>query len=123
MAVKDKGQIAIDISSKIATVNDIFSKSTSKIARKHKLTLPQLDALNVVKSHGAVPLKIISQELMVTGANITCVMDNLEKESLVQRVFSKEDRRVILAELTKKGETKINKLLPLCADTLTDKKQ
>ena len=34
---------------------------------------------------GSIPLKKISDELMVTGANITCVMDNLEKEDLVKK--------------------------------------
>ncbi len=31
-------------------------------------------------------------------------MDNLEKEKLVERVPSKEDRRAILAQLTPKGK-------------------
>ena len=48
----------------------------------------------------------------VTGANITCVVDNLEKEDLVKRVPSKKDRRVINAELTSKGEEKVKKLFP-----------
>jgi MarR family 2-MHQ and catechol resistance regulon transcriptional repressor len=44
---------------------------------------------------------------LVTGANITCVVDNLEKEDLVRRVPSKKDRRIINAELTDKGKEKI----------------
>ena len=61
---------------------------------------------------GPIPLKKISDELMVTGANITCVMDNLEKEDLVRRVHSKSDRRVINAELTSKGKQKLEKIYP-----------
>jgi MarR family transcriptional regulator, 2-MHQ and catechol-resistance regulon repressor len=49
---------------------------------------------------------------MVTGANITCIVDNLEKEEMVQRTYSKEDQRVILAGLTKKGKEKIESILP-----------
>jgi MarR family 2-MHQ and catechol resistance regulon transcriptional repressor len=49
---------------------------------------------------------------MVTGANITCVVDNLEKEEFVKRVPSKEDRRVILAELTPKGKEKLEQIWP-----------
>ena len=62
--------------------------------------------------HGSIPLKKISDELMVTGANITCVMDNLEKEDLVKRIHSKTDRRVINAELTPKGKQKLEKIYP-----------
>ncbi len=57
-------------------------------------------------------MKKISDELLVTGANITCVMDNLEKEDLVRRVHSKTDRRVINAELTPKGKQKLDKIYP-----------
>ena len=48
----------------------------------------------------------------MTGANITCVVDNLEKDLLVTRVHSKRDRRIILAELTVKGRELIEKILP-----------
>ena len=69
---------------------------------------------------GSIPLKKISDELMVTGANITCVMDNLEKEDLVKRVHSKSDRRVINAELTTKGKQKLDKIYPEHVKSLND---
>jgi len=67
-----------------------------------------------------MPLRRVSEELFVTGANITCVVDNLEKEDLVERIFSKEDRRVILANLTPKGKDKIKKIFPEYLTTLKD---
>jgi MarR family 2-MHQ and catechol resistance regulon transcriptional repressor len=36
----------------------------------------------------------------------------LEKEGFVRRIHSKEDRRVILAELTATGKTKIDSVMP-----------
>jgi len=65
-----------------------------------------------LQKSGPIPLKRISEELLVTGANITCVVDNLEKEDLVRRVPSKKDRRIINAELTDKGKEKIERLFP-----------
>jgi len=76
------------------------------------LTAPQFGVMEVLNRLGSVPLKKISEELMVTGANITCVVDNLEKEEFVKRVPSKEDRRVILAELTPKGKEKLDQIMP-----------
>ncbi len=49
---------------------------------------------------------------MVTGANITCVVDNLEKENLVQRVHSSNDRRIVNAELTSRGREKMESIFP-----------
>lgn len=56
---------------------------------------------------------------MVTGANITCVVDNLEKENLVKRIHSKEDRRVILAELTSQGKAKLEQIMPQYVDNMS----
>jgi len=75
--------------------------------------------LDVLKRQGPMPLKRISEELMVTGANITCVVDNLEKEDLVRRVHSKEDRRIIMAELTDKGKEKIDQIIPQYVENMS----
>jgi MarR family transcriptional regulator, 2-MHQ and catechol-resistance regulon repressor len=98
---------------------DKFSRTYDKIKKvqtKHifekNLTAPQYGVLETLYKNGPMPLKKISEELMVTGANITCVVDNLEKEEYVKRVHSKDDRRVINAELTEKGKTKVTQIYP-----------
>ena len=118
MASNNKKQLAAKLYSSVAKTNDRFKKAHSKHVLKYKLTAPQFGVLAVLNSEGPVPLKKISEELMVTGANITCVVDNLEKEKLVQRIHSKEDRRVILADLTKKGKDKVKDILPDYLETL-----
>jgi len=118
MASNNKKQLAAKLYSSVAKTNDRFKKAHSKHVLKYKLTAPQFGVLAVLNSEGPVPLKRISEELMVTGANITCVVDNLEKEKLVQRIHSKEDRRVILADLTKKGKDKVKDILPDYLETL-----
>ncbi len=119
MASNNKKQLAAKLYSSVAKANDRFKKTHSKHVLKYKLTGPQFGVLSVLKTYGSVPLKKISEELMVTGANITCVVDNLEKNKLVTRIPSKKDRRVILAELTKKGKDKVENILPDYLDTLT----
>ncbi len=112
MAGNNKKSNAMVIASKIAKVNDLFRKANSKELLKFDLTAPQFDSLLVIHTSGPIPLKKISEELMVTGANITCIIDNLEKMNYVKRVNSREDRRVVLAELTSKGKEKVTKVLP-----------
>lgn len=112
MAKQSKEQQMVDLFNLVAKANDKLKKVHSKHLSTEKLTSPQFGVLDVLKKKGSIPLKKISDELMVTGANITCVMDNLEKENLVQRVHSKTDRRVINAELTSKGKQKLEKIYP-----------
>ena len=95
-------------------------KGHTKHVATHKLTAPQFGVLEVLHNSGPMPLKRVSEELLVTGANITCVVDNLEKEDLVKRVPSKEDRRIINAELTPKGRQKIESIFPEYVKNMSD---
>lgn len=97
---------------KLNFVYDKIKKVKSKNLKESKLTIPQISVLEVVKRKGSSPLKTIGEELKVTGANITCIIDNLEKENLIKRSHSKQDRRVILAELTEDGEKKVSEIFP-----------
>ena len=112
MSKKSKSELVADLQSLVAKSNDTLKRVHSAQLSAQKLTSPQFGVLNVLQKNGSVPLKKIGDELLVTGANITCVVDNLEKQSLVKRVPSKTDRRVINAELTPKGKQKLTKIYP-----------
>ncbi|TAK53421.1 MAG: MarR family transcriptional regulator [Bacteroidetes bacterium] len=68
------------------------------------LTEPQFGVLETLGHKGVLTLGELGKKRLVSGGNITCVVDNLEKEGLVERVFNDEDRRIIEVRLTKKGK-------------------
>lgn len=108
----DKTAKALHLFEVIFRVNEKFRRTQLEILTELKLTIPQFGMLEILNRLGSIHLKRISELMMVTGANITCVADNLEKEGLIKRVHSKEDRRVVLAELTASGKQKIEQILP-----------
>lgn len=114
----DKKQTALDLWEKLSKAYDKVRRVQSKQMYEYKLTTPQFGVLDILNKTGPVPLKKISEEMMVTGANITCVVDNLEKEGFVKRIPSKEDRRVIHADLTPQGRAKVESILPAYADSM-----
>ncbi len=120
MAKQKKEEQVLELYNLVAKAHDRLKKVQAKHLGTEKLTTPQFGVLDVLMKKGSIPLKKISDELMVTGANITCVMDNLEKEDLVKRVHSKSDRRVINAELTSKGKQKLDKIYPQHIKSLND---
>lgn len=61
----------------------------------------------------------IGEKLLVTSGNITYVADQLEKVGLLKRQRSREDRRVIVARLTARGEALIEKHFPSHAECMT----
>jgi MarR family transcriptional regulator, 2-MHQ and catechol-resistance regulon repressor len=114
----EKAKAALELWEKLSKAYDKVRKVQAKQMFEKSLTAPQFGVLEVLSKNGSVPLKKISEEMMVTGANITCVVDNLEKEGFVKRVPSKEDRRVILAELTPTGKAKIDSIMPAYSDNM-----
>ncbi len=61
---------------------------------------------------GPLSLGELAEKLLVTGGNITYVMDRLERDGLVERDRSGPDRRVVMARLTPEGEKLIRGVFP-----------
>ncbi len=110
--MNDSTNLTLELFEKLSKVTDKVRKVQAKQMFEQKLTSPQFNVMDVIYKNGSLPLKKISEELMVTGANITCVVDNLEKEGFVKRVQSSEDRRLINVELTPTGKSKIESIYP-----------
>lgn len=85
------------------------------------LTGAQLNALLVLRAAGGggLPLGEIGRHLVVTKANVTGLVDRLERDGLVRRE-SHSDRRVTLARLTEKGERLLAEALPRHRQMLAD---
>lgn len=113
--VDEKTKQALSLWDKFFKTYENLRKAQIKTIFEHDLTGPQFNVLEVLFTTGSMPLKKIGERLYVSGANITCVVDNLEKEGLCKRVPSVQDRRIIIAEITPKGEEKMKQLFPLHA--------
>ncbi|MFW6147437.1 MAG: MarR family winged helix-turn-helix transcriptional regulator [Thermodesulfobacteriota bacterium] len=82
-----------------------------RTSRQFGLTETQSDVLRTLLTHGTMSSADLSRNLYVTPANITGVIDRLEKKGLVQRVRQQADRRVALISLTETGKD-LSKQLP-----------
>ena len=58
----------------------VMHRSTFELASLEGLTQPQFYALRVIAKNGAIPMKRISDEMRVTPANVTGIVDRLEKK-------------------------------------------
>ncbi len=114
-----KTKQALNLWEKLSQTYESLRKTQVKAVFEHRLTGPQYNVMEVLYVYGPMPLKKIGEKLFVSGANITCVVDNLEKENLVKRVPSNEDRRIIIAELTSKGKDKMANVFPVHAKNIT----
>lgn len=95
---------ALSLWVKLARASATFGKLSSENIRTFGLTEPQFAVIECLGHLGPLRHSELSKKMLVSGGNITCVIDNLEKENLVERIQSKKDRRVIMVRLTSKGQ-------------------
>ena len=79
-------------------------QDTSKVSRGFGLTGSQSGVLRSLANYGPLSSAELSRKLFVTPANITGIIDRLEKKGFVNRVRKEGDRRVALIILTSPGE-------------------
>jgi MarR family transcriptional regulator, 2-MHQ and catechol-resistance regulon repressor len=82
-----------------------FAKAVSMKIQEYGLTTPQFGVLEALYHLGPLSLGELAEKLLVTGGNVTYVMDRLEQQKLVYRDRSEDDRRVIQAKLTPEGRS------------------
>lgn len=89
-----------------------FSRAVACKVAEYDLTAPQFGVLEALFHLGPLSLGELAEKLLVTGGNVTYVMDRLEAQGLVARERSGDDRRVVRAHLTSKGRATIEGVFP-----------
>jgi len=75
------------------------------VVEEQKLTPPQLHVLLWLGTDGALTMGELAKRSGVADKTLTGVVDRLERDGLLQRERDSEDRRVVRANLTRKGAT------------------
>ena len=83
-----------------------FSRAVACKVAEYDLTAPQFGVMEALLHKGPLSLGELAEKLLVTGGNVTYVMDRLEAQGLVVRERSGDDRRVVRAHLTSKGRSR-----------------
>ncbi|HYI87836.1 MAG TPA: MarR family transcriptional regulator [Burkholderiales bacterium] len=77
----------------------------SGLREEFATTLPRFDLMAQLERHrDGLKMNELSRLLMVTGGNITAIVDQLEKEGQVERLDDSADRRAFRIRLTRAGE-------------------
>jgi DNA-binding MarR family transcriptional regulator len=83
----------------------------SKTIYKYDITGSQSSVLRLLFHNGPLSSADLSRKLYVKPSNITGIIDRLEKKTLVERIRKKDDRRVVLINLTEAG-SELSRVLP-----------
>ena len=76
----------------------------SGLREQFETTLPRFDLMAQLDRYpDGLKMNQLGRLLMVTGGNVTAIVDQLEKESLVERLDEPGDRRASRIRLTRNG--------------------
>ena len=89
-----------------------FARAVAGRVAEYGLTTPQFGVLEALYHLGPLSLGELAEKLLVTGGNITYVMDRLEEQGLVLRERSSLDRRIVRAQLTEAGARLVADVFP-----------
>lgn len=116
----------------------VFARTEHNIHRKeyetiklHNLTPMQFGVLEALYMKGSLTIGQLMEKNLSTSGNMTVVIRNLERDRLIKKTVSLEDKRVTLISLTEDGKNQIEKILPkhyenvytIFSELTTDEKQ
>ncbi len=104
---------------KLARAYSTIDRHSSENIRSHKLTQPQFAVIEALGHLGSMKIGELCNKMLVSGGNMTLVLDNLEKNNLIERIHSREDRRAILVKLTKEGDALFKRTFTQHAEYIT----
>lgn len=87
-------------------VREINFKLTKGIEDEFKntnLTVPQITIIRMLSKHGSLKISQISEKMGLANSTVSEMTDRLEKQGILEKVRSKEDRRAVYVKLCDKG--------------------
>ncbi len=111
---------ALDSYIKLMRAADTINSAVNLSLSKFGLTESQFNVLDALYHLGPLSQKELGYKLLKSGGNITMVIDNLEKDAYVERRRGTEDRRIFFVHLTKEGGGKLEEILPMKVNFITN---
>ncbi|MEO6938664.1 MAG: MarR family transcriptional regulator [Candidatus Kapaibacterium sp.] len=103
---------ALNMWVKLARAFSVFNRLSTKDIATYGLTQPQFAVLETLGHLGPMSVGKLCEKMLVSGGNMTVVLDNLQREGLIERIRSLADRRSTMIRLTNKGETLFTEIFP-----------
>lgn len=116
----EKIDLALSTWVKLARASATLNRHSAENIRSFGLTPPQFGVIESLGHLGPMKVGGLCEKMLVTGGNMTLVLDNLEKQGLVERVPSPEDRRAINVQLSTKGRDLFDKIFITHAEYITE---
>jgi len=104
-----KSDAVAEIIDNLRRVFQVVNEQSKKVEKETGLTGPQLWAIKTIAQEAPIMVSEIARRMHLHPATVVGILDRLEKQGLVMRIRSTEDRRVVRVELTGQGQSLVKK--------------
>lgn len=101
-------------------LQDLFRRHQHEVEVKFDVSYLEMELIQFVLKNGHQKMKDVADNFYIKLSTLTTIIDKAENHKLLKRVASKEDRRVVYLEVSKKGEEIYNKYIDQLKD-ITDR--
>lgn len=87
-------------------IKEINSKINYKVTEELKnigLTVPQITAIKFIAHKKQVTVSELSEEMNITKATVSGILNRLENMNIIKRIRSKEDKRIVYVVFSDEG--------------------
>jgi MarR family 2-MHQ and catechol resistance regulon transcriptional repressor len=112
--------LALNTFIKLTRSVESLTSRLSQRGTQGNLTESQFGVLETLYHLGSMCQYQLASKILKSSGNLTMVIDNLEKRSLVRRVRDLEDRRKIQVQLTDEGRQLIGQIFPGHVASITE---
>jgi MarR family 2-MHQ and catechol resistance regulon transcriptional repressor len=93
----------IELWQNIRTIYRAVLKRLNARLRKERITFSQYSVLLALSRNGPMQMSKLGEHMLVAPANVTGLVDRMEKKGFVVRRRDEKDRRLYVIEATEKG--------------------
>lgn len=104
---------ALDTYIKLTRAASTVLDRTNDHLASYGITTSQFGVLEALHHLGTLSQIEVARKLLLSTANITTVMQNLEKAGLIRRERDSADQRVVRVSITATGRNLVEKILPV----------
>lgn len=112
----DRNDIRIEVLMVLRRITRSIDLHSSRLAHYHGLTTPQLIVLGEISQSGKITAGHLAENVSVSNATVTGILNRLSKHGLIERRRTDEDKRRMLVKLTDLGERALANAPPLLHD-------
>jgi MarR family 2-MHQ and catechol resistance regulon transcriptional repressor len=101
---------------------DILHQKLGRLMARHGLSKSTMNVLLLLRQapREGMQLHELGERLLVSRANVTGLVDNMEEKGLVKRLVNPRDRRVRYARITRRAEALLDHYMPVHFRNLTE---